>query len=109
MDIPQFTDLELFLLTGWISYILIRRFRQTQILLRLQGLESQSGQADSAVTGRRLSQPGHRSAEGRAEYSHSPFRFWDASDAVYVLCLVLAPLVRPDIGRRRNVAGILGN
>lgn len=24
MDIPQFTDLELFLLTGWVSYILIR-------------------------------------------------------------------------------------
>jgi hypothetical protein len=23
MDIPRFTDLELFLLTGWISYILI--------------------------------------------------------------------------------------
>jgi len=34
MDIPQFTDLELFLMAGWVSYILIRALADS-IKLRL--------------------------------------------------------------------------
>lgn len=49
LDIPHFTDLELFLLAGWVSYILIRALADSVKLMLYIDFKERSGRSKSTL------------------------------------------------------------